>query len=298
MSPEDWPLYLSWLFLNFSIEISKSEAPKEIDLVSLSAGEFFSRIQDSLTEFARTHASSVITVVAIVLVGFILARLSRRWFGAFLGRTRIKNDPLLKEFFVRSLSFTILLATAMTALEAAGLDVRTVVAGLGITGLLLGFGLRDTLANLASGVLLLIYRPFRAGETIEVEGSQGIVEELTIVNMQMITNDGVRVIMPNSKVWGAKIINYSQTRRRRLELTVKVRDDDIEEAISIAKEALSGYSLFLSDPAPTVRVSSVVDGAAVLTIWVWTLPDRFSEVSGEAYLHLAAAFRKAELPIL
>src|SRR5207244_10502300 len=105
----------------------------------------------------------------------------------------------------RTVSLSILIAATLLALEALELHMGSLVAGLGITGLILGFGLRDTLSNFASGLLLLIYRPFRAGELIEVEGALGVVEELTIVNMQMTTTDGVRVFMPNSKVWGAQI---------------------------------------------------------------------------------------------
>jgi len=145
---------------------------------------------------------------------------------------------------------------------------------------------------------LLIYRPFRAGELIEVEGAQGVVEELTIVNMQMTSRDGVRVIMPNSKVWGSKIVNYSLSKRRRLELTLKVRDDAVESAIFQIHEALSNDSRVLKDPAPSVKVASLTDNAATLTIWAWAEPNDFEQLSGDGYLRLLKRLNEAELQIV
>ena len=153
----------------------------------------------------------------IVLLAVVLSRVLKRWLDAAMQRTRIKDDLLLRSFFLRMLSIVTIIIGALVALRVLGLDVTSFVAGLGVTGIILGFGFKDVLSNLAAGMLLLIYRPFRAGHMIEVEGAQGTVEELTIVNMQMTTTDGVRVIMPNSKVWGAKIVNYSLSQQRRIE---------------------------------------------------------------------------------
>jgi len=147
-------------------------------------------------------------------------------------------------------------------------------------------------------LLLLIYRPFQAGHLIEVEGSQGEVKELTIVNMQMVTTDGVRVIMPNSKVWGSKIVNYSLSDQRRIELTVKVREDDVEQAMSAIQAALSDDTRVLKTPAPLVRVTSVTDNTAVLSIWVWTNPEDFQKVSADEYLRIFNQLRKAELQLI
>src|SRR5215210_5255723 len=149
---------------------------------------------------------NVLLALVILVVALAFSRVARKWLTALLNRSRVRDDLLLKSFFIRTLTLSVYLLAVLAALDTIGLQVRTFIAGLGITGLILGFGLRDTLSNFASGLLLLIYRPFRAGELIEVEGSQGVVDELTIVNMQMTTTDGVRVIMPHSKVWGSKII--------------------------------------------------------------------------------------------
>lgn len=253
---------------------------------------------DLIKAYIVEHAIRWLAAVAIILVGILISKLSRRWLGSVLNRSRIRDDVLLKSFFLRSISLIIAITTALAALANVGVEVTSIVAGLGVTGLILGFALRDTLSNFAAGLLLLIYRPFRAGHLIEVETAQGVVEELTIVNMQMTTTDGVRVIMPNSKVWGSKIVNYSLSTHRRLELTLKVREDDVEPAIDAIQSALSNDSRVLRTPNPIIRVTAVADNAATLSIWMWTNPEEFQNVSSDEYVRIAKYLRNAELQIL
>jgi small conductance mechanosensitive channel len=253
---------------------------------------------DTVKAFLNDHALKWLTALIILLVGVFASRLSRRWLRSILDRSRVREDLLLKDFFLRSISLAIVILATLIALGHIGLDVTSLIAGLGITGLILGFGLRDTLSNFAAGLLLLIYRPFRAGELIEVEGAHGVVEELTIVNMQMTAIDGVRVIMPNSKVWGSKIVNYSLSHRRRLELTLKVRDDDVEIAISTINATLADDQRILKIPPPAVRVASLTDNTAILNIWAWTSPSDFQSVTADEYLRLLNSLNKAELQII
>jgi small conductance mechanosensitive channel len=240
---------------------------------------------------------NLLYALLIVIFALAFSKVAKKWLTALLNRSRVRDDLLLKSFFVRTLTRSVYILAVLAALDTIGLQVRTFIAGLGITGLILGFGLRDILSNFAAGLLLLIYRPFRAGELIEVEGSQGIVEELTIVNMQMTTTDGVRVIMPNSKVWGAKITNYSLSQRRRLELSVKVREDCTEEAIDTIMSALKCDSRILSEPLPSVRVSALSADSTELIIWVWTSPQDHTNVKADLYLKVLNALRKAEIQI-
>ena len=248
--------------------------------------------------FILLHWPQWVLALVILLIGVLASKLGKRWLKAVLNRSRVRDDALLKNFFLRTVSLSILIAATILALQTAELPIGSVVAGLGITGLILGFALRDTISNFASGLLLLIYRPFRAGELIEVEGSLGVVEELTIVNMQMTTTDGVRVIMPNSKVWGSKIVNHSLSQRRRLELTLKVIEDDAERAISAILATLANDPRVLSTPTPQVRVLSLTDNAATLSIWAWTSPQDLQSVTADEYLRLLACLREAELQIV
>ena len=253
---------------------------------------------ETVKAFLAQHATQWLVALFILLIGVVVSRMSRRWLRSVLNRSRVRDDLLLKDFFLRSVSSAILITATLIALEKVSVPVTSLVAGLGVTGIILGFALRDTLSNFAAGLLLLIYRPFRAGELVEVEGTQGVVEELTIVNMQMTTTDGVRVIMPNSKVWGSKIVNYSLSQRRRVEMTLKVRDDDLDMAIGAITDALGGDERILKTPPPLVKVASLSDNAATLTIWVWVEPGDFQNVGADGYLRLLRRLNQAELQVI
>ena len=250
---------------------------------------------DAVKAYILGHAVQWLGALIILIVGVLASKLSTRWIKPILNRSRVKDDLLLKSFFIRSVSLAILIATTLIALEEVRVPVTSLIAGLGITGIILGFALKDTLSNFAAGLLLLIYRPFRAGELIEVEGAHGVVEELTIVNMQMTATDGVRVIMPNSKVWGSKIVNYSRSQHRRLELTLKVRESDVELAISTIYAALADDPRILKTPAPLVNVAALAGDAATLCIWAWTAPQDFQSVTADEYLRLSSRLIEAEV---
>ena len=257
------------------------------------------QILDEIPGDARQWLTGhLIPALLTIAIGVIAARLARRWVETFLHKTRIRTDPLLASFFLRAIYSVILVLSLITALKTAGVPVETFIAGLGITGLIIAFGLRDTISNLAAGLFLLIYRPFRAGETIEVEGSKGIVQELTIVNMQMTTADGVRVIMPNSKVWGAKITNYSTAEQRRVEIIVKLRRRDARRAIEVINKSLVEDVRVLKSPAAAVSVSSLAEDAAIITVWAWTKPGDFQQVTNDQYLAILTALNEAHIDML
>jgi small conductance mechanosensitive channel len=260
------------------------------DWVDTFKSELLTRGQDVLPK--------VVVALVIFLIGLLFARLARRWLGRALDRGRIGNDPLLRSFFVRTVSLTIIALAGFSALGHLGWDIRTFLTGLGITGIIIGFGLRDTLSNFASGLLLLIYRPFRAGEIIEVEGAQGTVQELTIVNMQMTSIDGVRIIMPNSKVWGAKIINYSLSERRRIELVIKTPEDKATLAVKTIDSVLRLDPIVLSDPHPSAQITGIAEKAVTIRIWAWIKPETYQTAAGDLYFRLSSSLNEAGVPLM
>jgi small conductance mechanosensitive channel len=253
---------------------------------------------EAIKAFISERAAQWLGALIILAIGAVASKLSKRWLKPILNRSRVRDDVLLTSFFLRSVSLSILIAASLIALEEIHVPVTSLIAGLGITGVILGFALKDTLSNFAAGLLLLIYRPFRAGELIEVEGAHGVVEELTIVNMQMTATDGVRVILPNSKVWGSKIVNYSLSKRRRLELTLKVREGDVEPAIKAILAALADDPRVLESPDPLVNVVSLSDDAATLRIWGWTDPENLQSVTADEYVKVLNRLRDAEVQVL
>lgn len=235
-----------------------------------------------------------LAAVLIMAVGLLVAQLVRRWLGGRIDR--IGADPLIKRFLLRAAWLIIIGVAALSALSQAGLDTSSLLAGLGVTSIIIGFALKDTLSNFAAGLMLIIYRPFRAGDLVSIEGVLGTIEELTIVNVQMITTDGIRVIMPNSKVWGAVIFNYSLSRSRRLEFKLRVSDQDAHRALVVLREALSSDPRVLGNPAPSVIITALADGAAELIARAWTNPQDFQSAQSELYLQLRQALERAQIP--
>src|SRR5215831_6146775 len=260
---------------------------------------FYQRILDQIPTPVRTWlASHLIPTVMTIAIGLLAASLTRRSLRLFLDKTRIRTDPLLSGFFLQAIYSLILVLSLITALSKAGVPVETFIAGLGITGIVIAFCLKDTLSNLAAGLFLLIYRPFRAGETIEVEGSKGVVRELTIVNMEMTTADGVRVILPNSKVWGAKITNFSAADQRRIEIIIKLGRRDLSRAIDTIHRLLDHDDRMLKEPPPSVNVSSLADNDATITVWAWTKPADFQPATTDQYLRILTALNEANIDTL
>ncbi|HKF59179.1 MAG TPA: mechanosensitive ion channel family protein [Blastocatellia bacterium] len=265
----------------------------------MDANPFYQQMLDKIPLAARTWlASSFIPALLILTMGLVAASLARRSLRVFINKTRIRTDPLLTSFFLRAVHSSILVVSLIAALGKAGVPVETFIAGLGITGIVIAFGLRDTISNLASGLFLLIYRPFRAGDTIEVDGSKGVVQELTIVNMQMTAADGVRVILPNSKVWGAKITNFSAADERRIEIVIKLRRRDVRTAIDIITRLLDHDDRMLKEPPPSVNVSSLADNDATITVWAWTKPPEFQPATTDQYLRILTALNEANIDTL
>ena len=256
----------------------------------------YQRILDQIPTAVRTWlADHLNPTVMTVAIGLLAASLTRRSLRLFIDKTRIRTDPLLTSFFLRAVYSLILILSLITALSAAGVPVATFIAGLGITGIVIAFCLKDTLSNLAAGLFLLIYRPFRAGDTIEVEGSKGVVQEVTIVNMEMSAADGVRVILPNSKVWGAKITNFSAAHQRRVEITIRLRRRDLPRAIDTIHSLLNEDDRILKEPPATVSISSLADPDAMIVAWAWTKPADFQPVTTDQYLRIVTALNEANI---
>ena len=254
-----------------------------------------SNLYSRFSQFLTDKAPQYLAAVIVLVLGFLIARSLRRWLLPLLERTRIRGNQLLKSFFTKTLYYGILSLVILSALDILGFDVRTFLAGMGITGLIIGFGLRDTVSNFAAGLLLLIYQPFQAGDTIEVDGTQGVVEEMTIVNIKMTTGDGVPVFLPNGRIWGNKITNYSWSTRRRIEVTLKVLAGDYSNALRVILEVMQSDSRILKEPPPSVYVSAVEAEVATVTARAWTAREDYGSLNATAFQDIHDALLRAGL---
>jgi small conductance mechanosensitive channel len=202
--------------------------------------------------------------IIILVVGWMLATWAKRGLEAALAR--VPMDLTLKPLIASLVRYAILILTLLLVVQQFGVQTTSLIAVLGAAGLAIGLALQGTLSNVASGVMLLVLRPFRVGQFVEVaSGRQGTVREIGLFTTLMITRDGVYVSIPNSEIFSAVTINYTRERIRRVTFNVPVdwvNDLDAVEAAIVG--ALSAHALVLKEPAPSAVVLELQEYAVVM----------------------------------
>jgi len=202
--------------------------------------------------------------IIILVAGWMAATWAKR--GLEAGLARLPIDLTLKPLIASLTRYAILLLTVLLVVQQFGVQTTSLIAVLGAAGLAIGLALQGTLSNVASGVMLLILRPFRVGQFVEVaSGRQGTVREIGLFTTLIITRDGVYVSIPNSAIFGAVAINFTRERTRRVVFAVPVDwVNDLESVEQAITKALAANELVLKDPPPSAIVFELQEYAVVL----------------------------------
>jgi len=202
--------------------------------------------------------------IIILVAGWMAATWAKR--GLEAGLARLPIDLTLKPLIASLTRYAILLLTVLLVVQQFGVQTTSLIAVLGAAGLAIGLALQGTLSNVASGVMLLILRPFRVGQFVEVAGGrQGTVREIGLFTTLIITRDGVYVSIPNSAIFGAVAINFTRERTRRVVFAVPVDwVNDLESVEQAITKALAANELVLKDPPPSAIVLELQEYAVVL----------------------------------
>lgn len=244
-------------------------------------GGLVSRWFDSSVRWFREHIGIIllrfVLVCILVLVAFKLSSLSESVARRVVRRMQVSN--LIKNLMVAGASKLVWLLGALIALSLIGIDLGPMLAGLGIAGFVLGFALQETLANFASGMMIMIYRPFDVGDFVTTGGVTGEVKDLTLVSTVVATLDNQRIIIPNGKVWGDVINNATAETIRRVDMVFGVSyDEDVDRAIEVLKEVVAADDRVLEEPAPNIRVDSLSDSSVDLIVRPWCKTDHRRDV--------------------
>ncbi|WP_375568254.1 mechanosensitive ion channel domain-containing protein [Seohaeicola saemankumensis] len=227
-------------------------------------------LADVLTlEFLASLAGSVVGALALVLGGFILAGWARnRVIG--LSRRYKRLDITLFSFLGNILRYVILAFTALFVLNTFGIQTTSIVAVIGAAGLAIGLALQGTLSNVAAGVMIILFRPFKNGDFVEVAGQSGTVQEISLNFTELSSVGNVQVIIPNSQVWGNVIVNYSAYDTRRAEWIFGVSyDADLKKAETIIRDTIMADPRSRTDPAPFFQVNNLGDFSVDFLVRVW-----------------------------
>ena len=240
-----------------------------------------------------------LAVFAVILVvGFVVAKIARRSVESALTRSNLHPSPLFKLFAANVASKSVWLVAIIIALGNLGIDTAALVAGLGVSGLIIGFALQDTLSNFASGLLIFLYQPFDVGHFVEVGGTTGKVTNMTLVSTLLSTPDNKMVTIPNSQVWGKTITNFTASGTRRIDLVVGVAyDTDIDEAREVFLNLLDDNESILEDPAPIVWVGELNESSIDFFVRGWVVTDDFWVVRSELLRQIKYHLDSAEIGI-
>lgn len=210
--------------------------------------------------------------VAAALAIFIVGRWAAKFFTGMVRKvmTRRTVDPMLISFAGSAIYIGLMAFVVVAALGQLGIQTASFVAILGAAGLAIALAFQNSLSNLAAGVLLVTFRPFKTGDFVEAGGTSGVVEGIEIFTTQIRSGDNKLIIVPNSVIAGANIINYSAKPTRRLDLIVGVGyDADLDHVRRVINEILGADERVLNDPEPTIGVLELADNSVNFVVRPW-----------------------------
>lgn len=238
---------------------------------------------------------NILLFLIVLAVGFILVKIISR----SLKKNLLKTDmtEILAEFLTRVLRIFLYIFLIGISLSFLGLDVGAALVSLSVVlGFVLGFALGDTLSNVAAGVMIAVTTPFEAGDHVEVNGEEGIIQHVGISLTEMDTRDNKHVVIPNKHVWGGNIINYTHNKYRRVDIETGVSyDDDLDLAIETSLKAIKKHPKVVDDPEPTVKIKAMGDSAIVLAVRPWVRSQDYWSTYLDLQKELKEAYDEAGL---
>jgi len=225
-------------------------------------------VQQLIETYVLPWGINIVMAIAIFLIGkFVvgmLVKLSKKIM------KKAKVDNILINFIASIISTILLLFVVIAALDQLGVETTSLIALIGAAGLAVGLALQGTLQNLASGVMLIIFRPFNDGDFVEAAGVSGVIETIGIFTTTMRSGDNREIIIPNGEIFGGTITNYSKRATRRVDMVFGIGyDDDLKKAKGIISKILADDDRILKNPAPLVAVAELADSSVNFNVRPW-----------------------------
>ena len=232
----------------------------------------FANNLDRLTDYLLTYGINVLGAIATLIAGYFVAG----WLGRLVNGavSRIdKIDPVFHHLPGKVVRVAILIFTLIAVLNRFGVETTSLITLLGAAGLAIGLALQGTLSNVAAGVMILFFRPFKIGDAVQLDGTVYVIDSLGFFICKAHLPDGPLVFIPNSKIWGQTIINLSVTDKdiRRIDESYGIAyGDNIDAALAILNQIALNEPRILQDPAPLIKVDSLGDSSVNILFRVWT----------------------------
>ena len=231
-------------------------------------------VANPFVNFLLVH---IIVAAIILYAGCKFAKLLRNMIVTFMARKNV--DAMLVSFFGNIAYIALLLFVIIAALGQLGVQTTSIIAMVGAAGLAIGLALQNSLSNVAAGMMIIFFRPFKIGDFIEAAGVSGTVEGIHIFSSQLRSADNKAIIVPNASITAGNIVNYTAKSERRVDLVFGISyDDDIRKVKRILQELLEQDARILKDPEAVIAVSELADNSVNLVVRPWVRTDDYWDV--------------------
>lgn len=248
----------------------------------------YTKYFDMAINYASEYSFKIIGAIAIFIIG--------RWFVQKLTglskqlMLKSKLDLTLIEFSESIIYFILLIAVIIAALNTLGIETTSFVAVFGAVGLAVGLALKDSLANIGAAVLIMFFRPFKIGDTVDVAGAIGTVGDINLFSTTITPIDNRTIIIPNAKIVADNITNFSKQETRRLDIVVGISyEDDLKMAKNVLLELLVNNEKIIQDPEPFVGVFNLGESSVDLAVRAWVKTEEYTDMRFEVLEHIKLA---------
>jgi len=250
----------------------------------------------TLVEFATTYGLKIIGALFILILGRFAAGIARKAVRRMLQKSN--TDEALVSFFGSMVFMLVMVFAVVASLAKFGVQTTSFVAIMGAAGFAVGFALQGSLSNFASGVMLLVFKPFKIGDLIVAAGVTGIVKDIGLFNTELATLDNVKVIVPNGKAYGDVIRNISGYDTRRVDMVFGIGyRSSIAKAYEIMQGLIKEDARILTDPAPQIAVSELADSSVNFVVRPWVKAEDYWGVKFDLVRKVKERFDEAGVEI-
>ncbi len=234
--------------------------------------------------------------LTIFVVGQLIAKIVSRVIVKLLSHTKL--DKILVDFLSSVVRALLLVVVIVAALDKLGVNTNSLIAMLGAAGIAIGLALQSSLQNFAAGFMLLIFRPFKAGDFVETAGTSGIIDSIGIFSTKLYTGDNKEVIIPNGAIYSSNIVNYSSRKTRRIDMIFGISyGDDIRLAKDIILKVVEEEERVLKDPKPEVAVGELAASSVNFVVRPWVKSDDYWAVKFAINEKIKLAFDENNITI-
>jgi len=258
--------------------------------------QYLDKYTDIVIDWVSIYSVKIIAAILIFIIGKWLANKISKLFSKLLEKNNV--DVTLIGFLSNITYYTLMIVVLIAVAGQLGINTTSFLAVVGAAGLAVGLALKDSLSNFASGVMLILFRPFRVGDAVTVGGATGKVEKITIFTTILNTPDNQRVIIPNANITSGVIQNITANPTRRVDLVMGIGyEDDIATARKIMADIISEDERVLKDPAPTIAVSELGDSSVNFAVRPWAKTEDYWNVYFDLTEKIKIAFDKEGISI-